>query len=341
MVRANRVGFSASNAARSTPRDSRHRERDRPAHASGNRRRDRPASSRTNWTTSCSGDRANLLRGRSSAEATHLFTPGEPGPMLATMPSTSHRPAIDQPLTMPSTTYTSVLAEPRFRVLFGCRSLAVVADTLRTVTLSLLVFTTTGSPLLAAVAFGIACAPQAVGGLLLGALADRVRPRPLIAGGYRVECACALLLARTDPPVWLTLTLIATVATITPVLTGDRHVLGRSRWMTAASLAQLVGLAAGGLATTALGPSNALLVSAVLHLTACAVTRLRLPDFPAPPPTPTGLVRQTVAVNRALLTHPPIRGLLLAHRLPATSAVGGESLVVGRLLTPGPLRSPR
>src|SRR5581483_7663722 len=76
--------------------------------------------------------------------------------------------------------YREVLANPRFRVLIGSRLLAIAADTLRTVALSVLVFATTNSPLLAALTYGIAFLPQALGGVLLGALADRVRPRELI-----------------------------------------------------------------------------------------------------------------------------------------------------------------
>ena len=43
-------------------------------------------------------------------------------------------------------TYREVLAERRFRLLFLTRSLAIGADTLRTVALSMLIFAVTGSP---------------------------------------------------------------------------------------------------------------------------------------------------------------------------------------------------
>jgi predicted MFS family arabinose efflux permease len=241
---------------------------------------------------------------------------------------------------MQRATFASVLAEPRFRILFGCRSLAIAADTLRTVALSILVFTTTGSPLLAALTFGIAFAPQAIGGLLFGALADRIPPRLLITAGYGAECVSALILAFTQPPVWLMLLLIAVVASMTPVfmgagsklvsevLTGDQYVLGRSLWMTASSLAQLLGLTAGGVAAATLGPRNALLISAGLHLAACVVTRLRLPNFAVTATESTSVLRQTTQVNRTLFAVRPIRQLLLAHWLPPAFAVGGESLIV-------------
>jgi predicted MFS family arabinose efflux permease len=238
------------------------------------------------------------------------------------------------------TTFRSVLSEPRFRVLFGCRSLAIAADTLRIVALSVLIFSTTGSPLLAALTFGIGFAPQAVGGLLFGALADRIRPRLLISAGYAAEFVSASVLAFARPPVWLMLVIIGVVASMTPVfggassrlvaevLTGERYVLGRSLWTTASSAAQLLGLALGGVAAAALGPQRALAISAALHLTAFAITRLRLPDFDPPAAPATSVLRQTMRVNRALLATPPVRRLLLVHWLPPAFAVGAESLLV-------------
>ena len=93
--------------------------------------------------------------------------------------------------TLRRTTYREVFTEPVFRVLFLSRTVAVVADTLRIVALSLLVFARTGSALLGAVAFGVGFLPQAIGGTLLGSLADRWPPRRLIAGGYLMEAAAA------------------------------------------------------------------------------------------------------------------------------------------------------
>src|SRR5438445_12423283 len=84
-------------------------------------------------------------------------------------------------------TYGEVLANAAFRVLFTTRTLAITADTLRMVALSVLVFAITGSPLLAALAYGISFLPQLLGGSLLGAVADLLPPRQLITIGYGVE----------------------------------------------------------------------------------------------------------------------------------------------------------
>ncbi|MGE5289608.1 MAG: hypothetical protein ACM3ML_20930 [Micromonosporaceae bacterium] len=243
-------------------------------------------------------------------------------------------------------TYREVLAERRFRLLFLSPSLAITADTLRMVALSVLVFALTGSPMLAAVTYGISFLPQAIDGTLLGTLADRVRPRLLITVGYGLETATAtaVALALAGLPVVASLALVAAIACLTPMfggassrliavaLEGDAYVLGRSLSNIASSAAQLLGLAAGGATVASLGARHALLVSAGCHLLAAAAIRLRLPDLPPaeepPGQQPVSVLRHSWAVSSHLLTDPTVRVLLLVNWLPAAFVTGAESLIV-------------
>jgi MFS family permease len=240
-------------------------------------------------------------------------------------------------------TYREVLADPRFRLLFATRSLAIAADTLRIVALSVLIFAVTGSPLLAAVAYGAGFLPQAAGGTLLGALADRLRPRPLITAGYALEAATAVVLALAGLPAGASLALVAAVATLTPLvggassrliaetLSGDAYVLGRSLANIAAAAAQLIGLAAGGAVVAALGARHALLVTSACYLVAAVAVRARLPGLPAPARPaggPVSMLRQSWTVNRQLLADPAVRILLLATWLPPAFITAAESLIV-------------
>jgi predicted MFS family arabinose efflux permease len=236
--------------------------------------------------------------------------------------------------------FRDVLREPVFRVVFCVRSLAIGADALRIVALSVLVYTTTGSAILAAVAFGIGFLPQLAGGTLLGALPDLVPPRRLLVLGYSAECAGATALALIDFPVWASLTIVAGIAMLTPafqgstgrviseVLTGDAYVLGRSLLNMASAAAQLAGMAGGGIAVASLGPRHALLVTAACHLLAVVLTRLLLPDLPAPPRTGEALLRRSWRGNRRLLADPSVRVLLLAQWLPPAFVTGAESVLV-------------
>ncbi len=238
-------------------------------------------------------------------------------------------------------TFRQVLAEPVFRVLFLCRALAIGADTLRTVALSVLVFAQTGSAFLGALTFGISFLPQAIGGVVIGALPDLVRPRPLIVGGYLLEALGAAVLALAGLPVWASLLLVAAIGCLAPVfngtaarltadsLTGDAFVLGRSLFQLAVSAAQLVGLAAGGLAVAAVGAQHALLITAGCHLVAALGTRLGLPDLPAPGRDGAqSLFGRSRRVTRELLADPAVRRLLLVMWLPPAFVTGAESLLV-------------
>ncbi|MCP2328012.1 putative MFS family arabinose efflux permease [Hamadaea flava] len=238
-------------------------------------------------------------------------------------------------------TYREVLADPIYRLLFVTRSLAIAADSLRILALSVLIYTTTSSPLLGALAFGAGFLPQLFGSTLFGSLADRVRPRFVIFLGYAVECVSAVLLATVPLPAWACLVLVAVIATFVPVfggasarviaetLTGDAYVLGRALSSMSASAAQLVGLAGGGAAIAALGsPQHALLVSAVLHAIAAVVIRLRMPNLAAVPAAAGSVLKHSWQANRTLLGDQAIRRLMFAQWLPPAFSVGAEGLLV-------------
>jgi len=256
-------------------------------------------------------------------------------------------------------TYREVLAERRFRLLFFTRTVAVTADSLRITTFAVLVFATTGSALFSALAFGIGFLPQLFGSLLLGSLADRLPPRPLIAGGYALECAAALLLSLVRMPVAVSLGVVAVVAFIIPVFTGassrlvarwlkgDAYVLGRSLYNIASSSAQLFGLALGGAAVATLGPHLALAMSAALYLCCSLGIRLRLPrlgpggsdDASGSARAGGGAVRASLRDAGVLLRERLVRRLMLALWLPPAFVAGAEGLIVaytgGRHFPPG------
>jgi predicted MFS family arabinose efflux permease len=240
-------------------------------------------------------------------------------------------------------TYREVFAEPSFRALFLARTMAIGANAVQIFALSVLVYARTGSPLLSALAFGAGFLPQFVGGLLLGALTDRLRPRPLIVVGYGVEAALAAALGLLDLPVALSLTLVAVVACGTPVfagaaarviaerLTGDAYVLGRSVSNMSSSAAQLLGLAGGGIAVAAAGPHAALIGAAGCHVVAAIAVRLGLPATArsvVPDEPRAGAVRDSWSGAMAMLGDGTIRRLLLAQWLPSAFVAGAEALFV-------------
>lgn len=242
-------------------------------------------------------------------------------------------------------TYGQVFAVAQFRVLFAGRLLGVMSDALRSVALSVLVFSQSNSPLLAAIAMTIGFLPQAAGGLFLAAMADRFSPRTLITTGYALQCAVGLLLAFGDLPVAASLLLVAAVACLTPVttgatgrvlaevLTGDAYVLGRSLSYIVAVSAQMVGLAAGGGLIAWLGAERTMLVTAGGHLLASVISRLFLSRSEV---VRTGaaivasgsIVRKSLQGNAALVASPGIVKLIMVQCLPAAYLAAAESLII-------------
>ncbi len=243
-------------------------------------------------------------------------------------------------------TFGHVLTRPVFRELFFTRTLAIVADVLRTVALSTAIFTSTGSAWLAALAFGLSFVPQAFTGVLLGPLADRVRPRLMIAAGYAATGLATAVLGLVAVPTWAALAVVTAIGCLAPafngttgrlmadVLDGDAYVLGRSLMSMAMSFAQVAGLAFGGVVVAAAGPADALLISAGCLFAAAAGVWLLMPEVPVAGVSGS-VVRQGLTGTRELLAERRTRVLLWAQWLPPAFAVGAESLVLPYALSGG------
>ena len=175
----------------------------------------------------------------------------------------------------------------------------------------------------------------------MGALADRVRPRRLIATGYLLDMAIAALLALLQLPAVWCIVMVGAAAVVAPVfngaggrltaeiLTGDAYVLGRALNNMSTAVAQLAGLAVGGAAVAAIGSRAALLIAAGCCACGALMVRLGLPAGSPPPPTPAGTtVRTSWRGSRLLLTDRRVRRILLAQWLPMALAAGVEALLV-------------
>ena len=92
------------------------------------------------------------------------------------------------------TAYRSVFAAGEFRVLFAGLLMYVLGFEFEILGLSVLVYAQTRSAFLAALAFSMGFAPQAVGGALFTSLADRLPPRGVIAAGLPYGYLVALVL---------------------------------------------------------------------------------------------------------------------------------------------------
>ena len=268
--------------------------------------------------------------------------------MTAARPA-ARRPAGDQagrPEREPRTTYRSVFAIGQFRVLFAALLMYVLGFQFELLGLSVLIFAQTGSAFLTALAFSMGFAPQAVGGALFAALADRLPPRLVIGTGLLTRAAPGLIIGLWPGlPVALMLALVAAAAIVAPVFTaalsgllpdvldGDRYILGRSVFNLTGAGTQIAGLGLGGALLAALPVRSLLLAAGGALVAAAVITRLGLRPRTARDPRAgrgpaRGVVRATVSGNVELLSDRTVRGLLLAQWLPAWCVAGAESLIV-------------
>lgn len=237
-------------------------------------------------------------------------------------------------------TYREVFGVPEFRVLFGARAAALAGESAMILALSVLIYRATGSSLLAALGFVAGFLPHALGGMFLLALADRWRPRTVLTGHPLARLVLVVVLATAGLPPLAMIALVFTVGIVTPVanaarsallpelLSGDGYVVARSILSVTTGAMLVVGYAAGGFLLALIGPYGALWLTAGANLFAAALTRFGLSDRSPRARDGAGTVRQTWRVNRALLTDPAVRGLLLAQWLPTSLAVGTEGLLV-------------
>ncbi|MCE0538765.1 hypothetical protein LWF15_25015 [Kineosporia rhizophila] len=240
------------------------------------------------------------------------------------------------------TTYREVFSAPGFAALFATSTLTVLGISLQILAFSVVVFEATGSSTWSSAAFAAGFLPGVVGGLLLPSLADRWPARPLIVAGSEVRLLLGLLLAvlAARSSVAAGIVVVALGALLHPLvsaaqsalllrlLEGDRYVLGRSSFTVTSMVAQLAGLAVGGLVLQALGTFAVLVLAAGMHGVAVLVGVLGLPSIP-----PSGLREawspgETLRGYRELFGSRPIRSLLLLWWTPFALLAGVESLAV-------------
>jgi len=245
------------------------------------------------------------------------------------------------------TTYRAVFAVREFRVLFAGMLMYVLGFEFEILGLSVLVFAQSRSAFLTALAFSMGFAPQAIGGALFTALADRLPPRLVIGAGLLARAVPGLVIGLWPGlPVPAMLALVAVAATQAPVFTaaisgllpdvldGDRYVLGRSVFNLTGAGTQILGLGIGGAVLAAVPVRWLLLAAGGALVIAAGVTRLGLRPRSARAPRGQasgrvrGIVRATMAGNAELLRDRTVRGLLLAQWLPGWFVTGAESLIV-------------
>lgn len=241
------------------------------------------------------------------------------------------------------TSYSQVLAIPEFRTIFAAQTVATLANVVVQITLAVLVFQQSGSPLLSSLTFALGFAPYIFSATLLSALTDRFSARSVMASSHLLSALVIAAMAIPGLPVWAVLVLLVLLGIATPVFQGARaanlpdvlgesgYTLGRSLLRLVSQSTQVIGFAAGGLLLLVWSPATCLLVSAAGCGLAAALVQLGTPF--RPPRTLVdvprkSLTRDSLSGVREILAIRQLRPLLLLTWLPPVFVVAPEALAV-------------
>ncbi|WP_327264501.1 MFS transporter [Streptomyces sp. NBC_01232] len=232
--------------------------------------------------------------------------------------------------------YRSVFLVREFRTVFAAHLLSVLGLVVAEISLSVLVYRATGSPLMSALTFALGFLPYVLGGTLLAGIADRHPARRVLVACDLICALCATAMVLPGTPVAVLLVLRCAMAFVAPLFQGTRNaslsdilgvgdafVLGRSLLRMVAQSAQLIGFGLGGLLLTFVAPRGAIALTAAGFLGSALLLRLGTLSRPAR----TGTRTSPLAGLRAVLGRRRLRALMLLFWLPPLFLVVPEALL--------------
>jgi MFS family permease len=219
--------------------------------------------------------------------------------------------------------YRVALSVGEFRAVFMAYVTSSVSLNITMLTLAVLVYERTTSPLLSALTFTLSFLPHLISGTVLGGLIDRWPVRRLLVGGEVVGAAVVLVMVVPGVPTVVLLVLLfcmnlpvplasgARGALIADILPAEGVVAGRSLLRIVSQAAQIVGYAIGGSLVAWMSVQGALLVAGGTFL--CGAVVLFLAIHPrAAQGVPSGsLARDSLRGVREVLALPRVRRVMV------------------------------
>ena len=235
--------------------------------------------------------------------------------------------------------YGAALASREFRALFGASLVSVAGTSVASVALTILVYDRTSSPLLASLTFALGFLPYVLGGGLMSAVVDRVRPRRLVVACNAAASVLAAAMAWPSlslPVLFALLFTIgmlgsmsggATASLVRSSVSEEAYVPARSLLRIVVQLAQIGGNAGGGALLLVISARGALLVNAASFAFAAVAVRTIVADRPIVGERGDATVlRDSLRGARSVFAIPELRRLLLVGWLAPTFAVAPEAL---------------
>lgn len=225
--------------------------------------------------------------------------------------------------------YAEVVRIPEFRTLWLAHALSMAGGYLLSISVVLLVYQQTSSPLAAGVTIALTFIPQIIAGPLLSGLSDLLPRRRVMLAADLARAALVFGIGLPGLPLWAIWALLfcsilpmvpfgaARAALMAEVLQGERYVAASAIINLTSHVGTLAGLIAGGWVVAAVGPNAAVMVNAVTFLVSALLIRMGVRARPAPAapvggagPVP-GLWRVTRDGARLVFGDPRLRTLAL------------------------------
>jgi len=235
--------------------------------------------------------------------------------------------------------YRDVLGVGEFRVIFAANVVSMLGSVVAAVALTVLIYQQTRSPALAASVLALSFLPYLLGGVLLGAAADRLPARRVLVGCDLASAVLVACMVVPGMPVPGLLALLFANGLIAPVYQGvrsavlpkilppgPRYVLGRSLMRMVAQSAQIVGYGVGGLLLAIMSPRGALAADALSFAASGVMLRFGTTRRPADAGRNRSMARDSLAGLRSTLAHRPTRRVLLFSWLVPACGVAPEAL---------------
>ena len=255
-------------------------------------------------------------------------------PVVDDSPAVVTRSDADRPAT-----YRDVIAVREFRTLFAADLCSMAGDQVAAVALAVVLYTGSGSPLLAALGYATAYVPWLLGGPLLAAWAERLPGRSVMAGCDLARAALVGVAAIPGLPLPALGLLVLVAALLAPpfdaarsavlpeILAGDRYPVGMSLRDALHQGAQLAGFVTGGALVAVVSARGALALDALSFGVSAVVVRRGLVRRPAAAGAPRrNLVAEMLAGWAAVRDTPVLLGTLSLGVVGAAYAIVPEAI---------------
>jgi MFS family permease len=235
--------------------------------------------------------------------------------------------------------YRDVLGVAEFRAIFTANIVSMLGNVVAAVALTVLVYQQTRSPALAASVMALSFLPYLIGGVLLGAAADRLPARRVLVACDLASAALIGCMVIPGMPLPALLALLFAIGLLAPVYQGVRsavlpevlpsgshYVLGRALMRMVAQSAQVAGYGVGGLLLAIVSPRGALAADALSFVASGLVLRFGTVARPGSTARRGSMARDSLAGLRKVFAHLPTRRILLFSCLVPAFVVAPEAL---------------